>query len=118
MAKYMILYNSDESPKDMMANASPEDMKTSMGEWIQWRDEASKKFKVEFGMPMQVVTRVSPDGTGKSDSRVSGHGTLEGGSYDDLVGLLKSHPHLKRPGASIDVFEILGMPGLDPGASR
>ena len=118
MAKYMMLYNSDVSPKDMMANASAEEMKVSMGEWLQWRDEAAKKFKVEFGMPMQVVTRISPDGAGDSDSHVSGHGTLEGDSFDDLVEILKSHPHLKRPGASIDVFEILGMPGISADTSR
>lgn len=31
----------------------------------------------------------------------------------DLMELLKSHPQLKRQGATIDVLEMLSMPGLD-----
>jgi len=113
MAKFMVLYNADVKTRDLMAKASPEEMKASMGEWTAWRDEASKTFKVEFGLPMQAVANVSSESSGPSDSPVSGYSTFEGPSKDELVELLKSHPQLKRPGASIDVLEFLSMPGLD-----
>jgi hypothetical protein len=113
MSKYMVLYNADVSARDVMANATPESMQASMGEWLQWREVASKTFKVDFGMPMQAVSRVSNAGVKESNIPVSGYAMLEGPSKDELVELLKSHPHLKRPGASIDVLEVLSMPGLD-----
>lgn len=112
MTKFMILYNAPESASDTMANATPEEMKTSMEEWMKWRDEVSKTAKIDFGMPLQAVSRIDADGAGESDSKVSGYAMVEGDSKDAVVELLKTHPHLKRPSASIDVLEVLPMPGL------
>ena len=112
MAKYMVLYNSTATAGEVMANASPEEMKASMDEWMQWRDQASQTAKVDFGLPLQVVSRVTPDGLTGSDSQVSGYSIVEGDSQDAIMELLRTHPHLKRPGASIDVLEMLAMPGL------
>lgn len=112
MAKFMILYNSPESATDTMANASPEEMKASMEEWIKWRDEASKTAKIDFGLPLQAISRITPDGIGESDSHVSGYSIVEGESKDAVMELLQTHPHLKRPGASMDALEMLPMPGL------
>jgi hypothetical protein len=112
MAKYMVLYNSAASASDLMANASPEEMKASMDEWIEWRDEASKTAKVDFGMPLQAVSRVTTGGVTDSDNQASGYSTLEGESKEAILELLQTHPHLKRAGASIDVLEMLSMPGM------
>jgi hypothetical protein len=59
------------------------------------------------------VGKVTSTGVTDSDSKVSGYATADGESKDALLELLKSHPHLQRPGASIDVLEMLSMPGLD-----
>jgi hypothetical protein len=112
MAKYMILYNSTLSAEELMANASPEEMKASMEEWMQWKDKASKTVGFDFGMPLSAVSRVTSDGAGDSDSKTSGYSIMEGDSKDAIIELLRSHPHLKRTGASIDVFEMLSMPGM------
>ncbi len=112
MAKFLILYNSTETASEVMANASPEQMKASMNEWIQWRDEASKTAKIDFGLPLQVVSRITPDGPTTSDSQVSGYAFVEADSKEAAIALLQTHPHLKRAGASIDVLELLAMPGL------
>lgn len=112
MAKYMILYNSEASASELMANASAEEMKASMNEWMQWRDEASKTAKFDFGMPLQVVGRVTPDGLGESNNLASGYSIIEGDSKEAVLGLLKTHPHLKRTGAWIDLLEMLPMPGM------
>lgn len=112
MAKYMVLYNSTASASELMANASPEEMKASMAEWIKWKDQASKTANFDFGMPLQAVSRVTTDDVTDSDSQVSGYSIMEGDSKEAIMELLKSHPHLKRPGASIDVLEMLSMPGM------
>ena len=112
MAKFMVLYNSTESANEVMAKASPEDVKASMSEWITWRDEANKTAKVDFGLPLQVVSQITVDGKTDSDSQVSGYSIVEGDSKDAILELLQTHPHLKQPGASIDVLEMLAIPGM------
>lgn len=113
MAKFMILYNADVNARELMAKATPEQMQASMAEWIRWRDEATKTFQVEFGLPLQAVNRVTTDGITDSDSQVTGYSIVEGESKEALLELLKSHPQLQRPGASMDVFEMLSMPGIE-----
>jgi hypothetical protein len=112
MAKYMILYNSSAQAADLMANASSEQMKASMDEWISWRNEASSRVKVEFGLPLQPVSHVTPSGVAPSNSKTSGYSIMESEDKDVIMDLLKIHPHLKRDGASIDVLEMLLMPGM------
>ncbi len=111
MAKYLILYNSTMSASEQMANATPEEMQASMAEWIAWKDEVSKVVGFDFGLPLQAVSQVTASGAQASNSNVSGHSTMEG-DKDTIIELLKTHPHLKRPGASIDVLEMLSMPGI------
>lgn len=111
MAKYMILYNSNASASELMANATPEEMLASMNEWIAWKDEAIKTVGFDFGMPLQARSAVTMDGTTDSDSQVSGYSTMES-DFDSITELLKKHPHLKRQGASIEVLEMLPMPGM------
>jgi hypothetical protein len=112
MSKYLVLYNSTLAAAELMANASPQQMNTSMAEWLKWRDEATKTIKVDFGLPLQAVSRVTPDGVTVSDNQASGYSIVEGESKEVIVELLKTHPHLQRQGASIDVLEMLSMPGL------
>ena len=80
--------------------------------WLAWREEASKKAKIEFGLPLKVIRRITSDGQTDSNSHVSGYSIVEADSKDDVLKLLETHPQLKMSGASIDVLEMLPMPGL------
>jgi hypothetical protein len=44
--------------------------------------------------------------------KVGGYSIVEGDSKEAIVELLRTHPHLKRAGASIDLLEMITMPGL------
>ena len=112
MAKYMVLYNSSASASELMANATMDEMNSSMEEWKKWAAEAKEKVKFDFGLPLQVVSKVTPDEVTNSDNQASGYSTMEG-DEETIVALLKKHPHLNREGASIDVLEMLPMPGLN-----
>jgi hypothetical protein len=112
MAKYMVLYYSSVSASQLMANASMEKMKASIEEWQKWKDGASKVAKIEFGMPLEVVKHITPEGAIDSSSKIGGYSIMEGESKDAIVELLRTHPHLKRAGASIDLLEMISMPGL------
>ncbi len=113
MTKYMVLYNSSMKSSQLMAQATPEEMKASIADWMKWKAEADKTLKVDFGLPLQAVGRVTKEAINDSDSQVSGYSIVEGDSKEELLKLLKSHPHLQRPGASIEVLEMLSMPGID-----
>jgi hypothetical protein len=112
VAKYLVLYNSDLSASELMEKATPEQMKASMAEWMAWAEKANKTVKFEFGMPLQAVNKITLKGVEKADTNVSGHSFMEGGSKEEISELLTSHPHLKREGATIDLLEVLPMPGI------
>lgn len=112
MAKFMVLYSAMTTAVDQMSQASPEQMQASMDEWIQWKNEVSSTTQVEFGMPLQAVATISSEGMAESTSHVSGYSIAEAVSKDVVVEALRSHPHLKRQDASIDVFAMLAMPGM------
>lgn len=112
MPKYMVLYNSSQSATQAMAEATPEEMKASMNEWIAWKDSLSSELKFDFGLPLQAVNKITADGVSDGESQVSGYSTIEGESKEAVIETLKNHPHLKRPGASIDLLEMLSMPGM------
>jgi hypothetical protein len=55
--------------------------------------------------------RVTPSGVADSDSKVSGYSIVEADSKE-IVNLFKNYPHLQREGSSIDILEMLTMPGM------
>jgi hypothetical protein len=78
-----------------------------MTEWIEWRDMANKTCKFEFGMPLESAARITTQDVTASDTNVTGYATIEGDSKEVVTELLQSHPHLKRPGCSIDLLEMM-----------
>ena len=111
MAKYMILYKSTLSASELMKSATAEEMQASMAEWMTWKDGLDSSIGFEWGMPLQAVDEVTSTAIQDSHSTISGYAIMEG-DKGTITEVLKSHPHLKRDGASIDVLEMLAMPGM------
>ena len=109
MPKFLMLYRSSDGAEDRMNNSAPEDMQDSMQAWIDWKDQVETSFKFEFGMPLQIRQHFGAAG---SESDVSGYSTIEGDDMDGLHKAIAMHPHLSEQGASIDVLEMLPMPGM------
>lgn len=112
MTKYLLLYNSPSLANEQMADFTEEQIKASMKEWMEWKSEVEKTAKLEFGLPLEIVNRLTTDGFKEISSEVSGYALVEGNSKEEVFELLKSHPHLKRPGTSIDIFEMLPLPEM------
>ncbi len=112
MAKFMILYNSMSNARERMASATPEQMKASMDAWMAWQEGANKTAKLEWGLPLQTIAQISAEGESDSNCKTTGYATAEAETKEVLVDLLKSHPHLQEAGSTIDVLEMISMPGM------
>lgn len=109
MAKYMVLYRSSATAAEQMANATPEEMKAGMDAWMAWFNKAGSAV-VDLGSPTAHSGHVGPGTAGVDD--VGGYSILQGDSLKEVEAVLDGHPHLSMPGASIEVLELLPMPGM------
>jgi hypothetical protein len=105
--QYFVLYNSTVRAKEIMAAASDDEKQAAVMEWMEWRDLATEVAQVDFGLPLHPLLNITSDHTKPSDTTVVGYALVESRSKDDLIELLKTHPHLKRPGTSIDLLEMI-----------
>jgi hypothetical protein len=99
MPKYLVLYRSSTPAREQMAAASPEEAQAGMQAWQSWGQKAGSAI-VDFGAPL--------DGTGD----VTGFSVLEADSRSAMDDLLADHPHRQAPGAEIDVYEFMALPGM------
>jgi hypothetical protein len=110
MTKYLLLYRAPVSAQDQMAAADPEQAQAGMDAWMTWAGKVGSDL-TDFGSPTQPVATV-PDGSATGSGFVGGYSLMEAGSLDELQGLLDGHPHLMTDGASIEVLELLPVPGM------
>lgn len=99
MTKYLVLYRSDVSAADQMANATPEEQQAGMQGWMEWFAKAGPAL-VDGGSP------VSGD-----DKTIGGYSVLQTETRGDLDALLDGHPHT-QVGGTIEVLEFLPVPGM------
>jgi len=109
MTRFMVLYRSPASARDQMANATPEQMKTGMDAWMQWAGKAGDAV-VDLGAPLAPAAHVGPGSSGAGE--ISGYSVMQADSAGALGAVLDGHPHLNMPGSSIEVLEMLSMPGM------
>jgi hypothetical protein len=110
MTTYLLLYRAPVSAQEQMAAADPEQAQAGMDAWMTWADKAGSAIK-DLGSPTQPVATV-PDGASGGSGFVGDYSLMEAGSLDELQGLLDGHPHLMMDGASIEVLELLPVPGM------
>lgn len=108
MSKYLLLYRSPVSAQDQMANASPEQAQAGIDAWMAWAGNAGSAI-TDLGSPVSLADTIG--GSGSTESVVGGYSFMEADSIEALRGLLEGHPHLMLDGASIEVHELLAMPG-------
>jgi hypothetical protein len=80
-----------------------------MDAWMAWAGRAGSAI-TDMGSPTQLVATVGVSGA--TSDFVGGYSLMEAESSDELEGLLDGHPHLMMEGASIEVLELLPVPGM------
>ena len=111
MKKFLVLYrmNMQEMQK-MMASMSAEDRKKSMGEWEAWMKKNLASFS-DHGGPVGKTKQVAASGVSDTKNDVGGYSILQAESHEAAAAVLADSPHLMMPGATVEVMEIMPMPG-------
>jgi len=78
---------------------------------MKWAGEAGSAL-TDLGAPVDIVGHLERGDTSKGTSDVSGYSLVDVDSPDAVLELLREHPHLYVPGNSIDVLEVIPMPGM------
>ena len=112
MATYLALLRGSGAPSTL----SPQELQKAIQKYMAWSDELRKAGRVIHAEKLRFGEgRVLRGTAGKmavtdgpyveSKEIVGGFWLIEAGSYDEMLKILASHPHLEGPG-SIEVREI------------
>lgn len=94
-----------------MADSTPEAAQEGMKACKTWAERAGEGI-VDLGTPPGTGKEINATGLSEINTGVGGYTILQA---DDLAGaeaLLDGHPHLMMPGAGIQVYESLDVPGM------
>ncbi|MGM9471269.1 hypothetical protein ACS5PJ_04630 [Pseudarthrobacter sp. YS3] len=113
MKKFAVLYVAPQSAQEQMAQSTPEAAQEGMKAWMQWADRAGSGL-VDMGNPLGEGKEITATGVSdvSSTNHIGGYGIIQAEDLAGAQALLDGHPHLMMPGASIQVYEFLDMPGM------
>lgn len=111
MKKFLALYRMDMGEmQKMMASTSAEERKKSMGAWEAWMKKNMASF-ADHGGPAGKTKRVAASGVTDIKNDIGGYSIVQAESYEAAAALFRDNPHLTMPGATVEVMEIMPMPG-------
>lgn len=97
--------------KEAMATMSAEDKKKDMAEWGVWMKANMASF-VDGGAPVGKNMEVSAGGSMQKSNDVGGYAIVQAETIEAAAKIIATGPHVKMPGATTDVMEIVAMPGM------
>lgn len=111
MKKFLVLYKASKAAFEQAMKSTPEQQKAGMDAWMTWSQEASKAI-VELGAPLGKSLRVTPGGASSVTTDLGGYSILQAESKEALADVLKGHPHFMMQDATIEVTEVMPIPGM------
>jgi len=107
----MVLYKSSQTAAEQMAQGTPEQREEAMKLWGAWMQKVGDAL-VDVGAPL-AENRTLPAGSLRGDGgHIGGYSILQGDSDADVANILENHPHFHSPNATIEVLELLPVPGM------
>jgi outer membrane biogenesis lipoprotein LolB len=110
MKKFLVLYKAPLASFDQMMKATPEQQKAGMEAWMTWSKKAASSI-VDMGAPLGKSLVVTPAGSSATRNELGGYSVLQAESKEALAETLTGHPHFMTPGGSIEIVEMMPMPG-------
>ncbi len=112
MKKFLVLYKASPAAFErMMKTSTPEQQKAGMDAWMGWAKKAASSI-VDMGSPLGKSLKVTPGGSSPSVNDLGGYSILQAESKEALAETLKGHPHFMMPESSIEVVEVMPIPGM------
>lgn len=105
MTNYLVLYRSNITAGEQMAQSTPEQAQAGIDAWMAWAEQAGDAV-VDLGTPLEVV-----ENGGDSGDPIGGYSILEAESNEALSKVLENHPH-RAMGGTIETLECLQIPGM------
>jgi hypothetical protein len=113
MKKFLVLYKaSTEAFQQMMKNSTPEQQKAGMAAWMNWSKNAASSI-VDMGSPLGKSVRVAKGGAvSPVVNDLGGYSVMQAESKEALAATMKEHPHFTMPDSSIEIIELMPIPGM------
>ncbi len=113
MKKFLVLYMSPKPGEEQMKNATPEESKKGMDMWMAWFQKEGSAI-VDGGTPLMNDTHVTKTGDAQTHSGdyVCGYSIVQAENMDSVKAMLDGHPHFMLEGNSVEVSEMMPMPGM------
>jgi hypothetical protein len=111
MKKFLVLYKAPASSFEQMRKATPEQQKAGMDGWMAWSKTAAGSI-VDMGGPLGKSLRVTKGGASPSPNDLGGFSIMQAESKEALAETMKGHHHFMMPDGSIEVVEVMPVPGM------
>jgi len=111
MKKFLVLYKASAAAFAEVMKAPPDQQQKGMDEWMKWSNKAAKSI-VDMGAPLGKTLLVTPKGITPTTNDLGGYSILQGESKEAVAESLKGHPHFMMKDSSIEVVELMPMPGM------
>src|SRR6478736_890732 len=111
MKKFLVLYKASAAAfEQMMKTSTPEQQKAGMDAWMAWGKKAAAAI-VDMGAPLGKALSVTKDSSSPVTNDLGGYSILQAESKEALAATLKGHPHFMMQGGTIEITELMPMPG-------
>ena len=110
MKKFLVLYKAPAASFEQAMKSTPEQQKAGMEAWMAWGKKAAAAI-VDMGAPLGKALRVTKDGSSPVTNDLGGYSILQAESKEALAATLKGHPHFMMQGGTIEITELMPMPG-------
>ncbi len=112
MKKFLVLYKAPLESFDQAMKSTPEQQKAGMEAWGAWMQKAKSNI-VDMGAPLGKSMTVTADKGGTPNRNdLGGYSVLQAESKEALAETLKGHPHFMMQNGTIEVVEMMPMPGM------
>src|SRR5262245_7341206 len=110
MKKFLLLYKASAAAFAEVMKATPEQAKAGMDAWMAWANKAASSI-VDMGAPLGKSMRVTPKGASPVVNDLGGYSVMQAESKEALAETMKGHPHFMMADSSIEIVELMAMPG-------
>lgn len=111
MKKFLVLYKASAESFEQAMKATQEQQKAGMDAWMAWSQKAAASI-VDMGAPLGKALRVTPSGGSPTKNDLGGYSIMQAESKEALGETMKGHPHFMMGESSIEIVEIMPIPGM------